>query len=180
MKTIFSLSKWLYNKRIVYPFCIVAFLLLSFDVDAQESKETKKWMHSIQLDEGYRISEGGEWSRPGVNYTAWYRISPSFGIVSRTGFLIFEEADLRVFYTTIGVHVRALSLSKGDLLLVGTAGTSATVGNDFGAFFGMLGAGLQYLPFKSKSVNFALGWYQNTAFHPDHWSYINASIGYSF
>jgi len=123
---------------------------------------------------------GGEWSRPGANYTAWFRITPSFGVLSRSGFIIFKGEDLRAFYTIIGVHFRALSLSKGDVLVLGTAGTSATIGNDFGAFFGMLGAGLQYMPHKTKSVNFAVGWYQNTAFHPAHWSYLNASIGYTF
>lgn len=154
------------------------FFLITTHLAAQENHD--KWFGMVNLNEGYRFNETTEWSTPGLNYELFFRLSESIGLQSKTGFLLWKNADSKSLFTMIGGHCKLLQAGQCDILVYANAGPSAIVGNDYSGFFGIVESGFKVLPTKHKSFNASISWNQNMAFHDSSITYIAVSAGYVF
>lgn len=158
---------------------MAAFLLICVVGNSQSNESIDKWRHGIRIDQAYRFADNGEWSQLGISYSGVKRLKPSYGVLITSGYLRWKDSDMTSVNANLGAFIRMIDWGSADLLAYGTAGAALVVGNDYGSIFGIVESGIQFLP-KQKSVSAALSWKQTLAFHPDHFSYVNASVGYIF
>ena len=165
--------------KVTYLFTIVAFLLICVVGNSQSNGSTDKWSHGIRIDKAYRFANNGEWSQLGISYTGVKRIDSSYGFLVTSGYLRWKDSDMTSVNANLGAYYRLVVLGAADLVAFGSGGAVAVVGNDYGSIFAIVESGIQFLPMQ-KSISAALSWKQSLAFHPDHFSYLNASVGYMF
>lgn len=100
MKAIFCLSKGVVKPRTIKLFCFAVLLTTLGLLQGQETQD--KWYGMVNINEGYRINENTEFYTPGLSYELYFRLTNSFGLQSKTGFLYWKDADMDSYFTMIG------------------------------------------------------------------------------
>ena len=161
-------------------FGILCFWLCSQMLCAQEVPTKDRKFHAFSITESYKYSDRTEWTKGGVKYQIWHNFNDDWGLQLSLEYVNFTDELVSSFPAMLGLHYNVFKGEKGILAVHGNAGVSGTVGSDFGGFFAIAETGIQYHNTSMKGLIFHLSWSQDALFHPSHFSYLKAGIGYAF
>lgn len=164
------------NQILILVFCLF-FTVQSYS----QFDPDKRFTHELILTGSYKFSTE-EFGVPGISYELGCRLNDLVAIEMQTGYRNWKDEDNRVFPLQFGPALYLIDNGKWKTLAQFAAGTAVIIGNDYGSFFGHFEIGLKILKTNpnNSGLLFGLSFSQGMAFHPDHFSYINAKAGYRF
>lgn len=186
MKTALKLSS-LY----LFIFLLTSFPLSHLDAQAnQEHSQIQKdnsgfyWgiylLRSIHLETA--LENNSRWSGFGLGIDIGHQFRSGLGLGARLNYRNWDNFDKTLIPLSFGPTYRFPSNSKMTFFLFGGIGPAAVIGNDYASVFASLDLGMRLEWDIGNHKKFFIGsdFGQGMSFHPDHFEYVDLSIGMQF
>ncbi len=137
-------------------------------------------LKSIHLESTFQSSD--RWSGFGMGLDLTYQFKSGFGVATRLSYRNWDIFDKSNIPLTIGPIYRFPSTSKLVVSIYGGLGPALIWGNDYASIFANseIGVRLERNVFNNKKLFLGTSFAQGMSFHPDHFEYLEVSIGIRF
>ncbi len=166
-----------------FIFLTALILTTYFGIVAQSSdsmNRSRKWLSSINVIDAYRFQDRTEFSRLGFEYQLNHTGSSKIGFQLSFSYFYFNRMDFTSIPLMIGAHYHLNDSDKYAFRVLFKVGPSAGIGNDYASIFIATETGLQISTLNHKGLIANISWANTLAFHPSHFAFIKAGIGYVF
>lgn len=167
-------------KKIILVLSVLSLLsmhALGQDVDQGSKKKTEKSLHIVG---GYIFQDRTETSKVGIEGQLAFPLNSNFGIQLKGGMLKWPRMDLLTFPLLLGPEYSIDVFNNSRITFYAQAGPSLSVGNDYAGIFGSVETGIQTKVNRDRGIVIHFAWGQNLAFHPSHFSFVKAGVGWRF
>lgn len=137
-------------------------------------------LKSAHLESTFRAND--RWSGFGFGLDVGYQFKSRLGIASRLSYRNWDVFDTTHIPWTIGPSYRFLSSSNFSFSIYGGFGPTLIWGNDYGSLFATseIGLRLERTILQNKKIFLGTSFGQGMSFHPDHFEYLDVSLGIRF
>ena len=163
----------------------LAFAQLS-NSNATQYKDDIGWnwgfytLKSAHLESTFKASD--RWSGFGLGLDVGYQFKSRLGIANRLSYRNWDIFDTTHIPWTIGPSYHFPSSSNLSFSIYGGFGPALIWGNDYASVFATseIGLRLERTIFQNKKIFLGASFGQGMSFHPDHFEYLDISLGVRF
>ena len=154
--------------------------------NATEYKDDIGWswgfytLESAHLESTFKASD--RWSGLGLGLDIGYQFKSRLGIAGRLSYRNWDDFDKTHIPLTIGPSYHFPSSTKLSFSIYGGLGPTLIWGNDYGSVFATseVGLRLERTILQNKKIFLGTSFGQGMSFHPDHFEYLDVSLGIRF
>jgi hypothetical protein len=171
--------------KILFKLTSIIFIFIIAFSTRSSAQESDNSFWSIQLIEGYEIyarrpEVNRNLSRIGLELQRTKLYNKHIGLQIKTNWHKWTDRRENNVSLLIGPQFSLIHSGGLKVIIYGTAGPLATIGNDYAGVFGTADAGIQCIIGNKPGLMIGLSWSQYPIFHPSHFSFIKGQVGVAF
>ena len=169
---------------LVFAILLFAAEFLSGQSTPDDQKSGTQW--SIFWNGSYDISRpnfnGSKFAILGLGISAEKIYKSGVGIQSKLSYRHWNDLDRTMVPLYVGPSYTMVSDKKSKLLLITGLGPAGIIGNDYASVFFAYEVGLERQMNIGRAGQFIAGlaFSQGMAFHPDHFEFLDFTVGWQF